>query len=145
MTEHSTIWTVGYQGKQIAQLMTELRDAGIECLVDIRRKPMSRKPGFAKKSLSEHLREAGIEYVHIVELGTPPDLFGMRKAKDNAPIFAEYALRYADLMPHVDDLADIASQQRSCLLCFELEHTECHRAVVSRWLTEHNGFTVVNL
>jgi hypothetical protein len=42
---------------------------GLRTLVDVRLTPISRKPGFSKRRLTEALTESGIEYVHLPVLG----------------------------------------------------------------------------
>jgi hypothetical protein len=49
----------------------ELLSAGVERLVDVRELPLSRRRGFSKTALSDALRAAGIDYVHVKALGTP--------------------------------------------------------------------------
>ena len=45
--------------------------------------PNSRRPGFAKRALSEALAGAGIGYGHVRALGTPPE--GRAAAKAGRP------------------------------------------------------------
>jgi len=64
------IYTIGHSTRPIAELIGLLREQGVKRLADIRRFPGSRRyPHFSKESLSKSLHEAGIEYVHVVELG----------------------------------------------------------------------------
>jgi len=66
------IFTIGYEGATQPELVAALRQAGVERVIDVRAVPMSRKPGFSKNVLAAGLREAGIDYVHLKALGTPP-------------------------------------------------------------------------
>ena len=66
-----TIFTIGYEGLDIDSFMSLLAMCGIDTVVDIRELPLSRKPGFSKKSLANVLNLSGLEYVHMVELGCP--------------------------------------------------------------------------
>ena len=66
------IYTIGYEGASQADLIATLGAAGVELLADIRAVPLSRRPGFSKNILANGLREAGIDYVGLKALGTPP-------------------------------------------------------------------------
>ena len=67
------IFTIGYEGATQPELVAALKEAGVEQLIDVRAVPLSRKPGFSKNVLAAGLREAGIDYVHLKALGTPPE------------------------------------------------------------------------
>src|SRR4028119_55833 len=67
------IFTIGYEGATQAELVAALRAAGVERVIDVRAVPLSRKPGFSKNVLAAGLAEAGIGYVHLKALGTPPE------------------------------------------------------------------------
>src|SRR5690242_2165106 len=62
---------VGYEGGTVEQVIGDLILAGVSVLVDVRLTPLSRKPGFSKRALSTQLTAAGIDYVHLPELGNP--------------------------------------------------------------------------
>ena len=66
------IFTIGYEGATQAELIAALRAACVARVIDVRAVPMSRKPGFSKNVLAAGLKEAGIDYVHLKALGTPP-------------------------------------------------------------------------
>jgi len=59
------LFTVGYEGRSIDELVDALRAAGVERLVDVRELPLSRRKGFSKTALGDTLRDAGIEYIHV--------------------------------------------------------------------------------
>ena len=54
------LFTVGYEGRALDELITELVDAGVERLIDVRELPLSRRRGFSKTPLSEALQAVGI-------------------------------------------------------------------------------------
>ncbi|HEY0011664.1 MAG TPA: DUF488 domain-containing protein, partial [Allosphingosinicella sp.] len=72
MKRRTRIFTIGYEGSTQPELIAALTGAGVERLIDVRAVPLSRKPGFSKNILAAGLREAGIDYVHLKALGTPP-------------------------------------------------------------------------
>src|SRR4051794_6753179 len=65
------LFTVGYEGSDIADLLLSLRVARVGTVIDVRELPLSRKPGFSKGRLSEALENCGIRYVHLRGLGDP--------------------------------------------------------------------------
>ena len=69
-----TLFTAGYEGRRVEDLIELLRAHGVAQLIDVRERPYSRKPDFNKRRLEAHLAAAGIGYSHIVELGTPKPL-----------------------------------------------------------------------
>lgn len=50
-----TLFTIGYNGMDIDRFIAILRKAGIQHLVDIRKRPLSRKKGFSKTKLGLNL------------------------------------------------------------------------------------------
>ena len=63
------LFTIGYQGTEIRRFLYCLATNGINTVVDIREKPLSRKVGFSKVGLAARLGQYGIEYVHMIRLG----------------------------------------------------------------------------
>ncbi len=66
-----TAYTIGYEGMTIEAFIASLRAQRIAHLVDIREVALSRKKGFSKTALSEHLERVGIRYSHVRALGCP--------------------------------------------------------------------------
>lgn len=66
-----TVFTIGYGGLDIDTFMSLLTEHGVETIVDIRERPLSRKPGFSTKALASVLNLSDLEYVHLVNLGYP--------------------------------------------------------------------------
>jgi hypothetical protein len=131
-----TLLTIGYEGTTIAAAVQTLRDAGTQLLIDVRAVPQSRKPGFSKRQLSAALDEAGIAYVHLQGLGTPkPGRDAVRAGHPEVMerIFREHMTSdraQADLV----QAKTLAAERRSCLLCFERDHTTCHRRLVAEMI-----------
>ena len=70
----SNLFTVGYQGHNVSDLIGKLKQLKIKTVVDVRENPVSRKPGFNKLELNNELKKEGIHYLHYQELGTPRPL-----------------------------------------------------------------------
>lgn len=140
-----TVSTIGYQGKSISDFIQELEASGVNILIDVRTKAISRKPGFSKTRLRNELEAAGIEYHHIPELGMPADLMPKRNLKDNSEILREYELQLCNHPSSIKLLIDKATGRKACLLCFEADHHLCHRGVLASHLMEEAGFEVDHL
>ena len=134
------IFTIGYEGATQAELVAALEKAGVERLIDVRAVPLSRKPGFSKNVLAAGLGEAGIDYVHLKALGTPPD--GREAARKGR--FEEMERIYAaqldtpEAAVEAARLVELAREKPSALLCFERDPAHCHRtplreAVLAGW------------
>lgn len=123
------IFTIGYEGATQAELIDALRLAGVERLIDVRAVPMSRKPGFSKNVLAAGLREAGIEYVHLRALGTPPE--GREAAHkgriDEMKRIYAAQLETPEAAAEAAQLIGLASESPCALLCFERDPARCHR------------------
>ncbi|MCJ8156200.1 DUF488 family protein [Sphingomonas sp. LaA6.9] len=126
------IFTIGYQGATQAELITALKRAGVERLIDVRAVPLSRKPGFSKNALAAGLREAGIDYVHLRALGTPPEGRYAARKGDRATMEAVYSgqLELPEAIAEAAMMRDLAAEKPSALLCFERDPAICHRTVL---------------
>lgn len=126
------IFTIGYEGATQAELIAALMDAGVEQVIDVRAVPLSRKPGFSKNVLAAGLREAGIDYVHLKALGTPPEgREAARKGRKDvlARVYAGQ-LETPEAAIDVARLIGLAGEKPSALLCFERDPEQCHRTLL---------------
>lgn len=107
----------------------------------MREVPASRKTGFSKNSLSEHLESAKIKYLHVKELGSPKTLRDkLKEDKDYDLFFAEYGKYLKTKLNLVKSLyRDVISHELSCIMCFEREPSQCHRKVVAEKIKEIDG------
>jgi uncharacterized protein (DUF488 family) len=125
------LYTVGYEGRTIGELLDALVRADVRRLVDVRELPLSRRRGFSKTSLSEALGELGIEYVHIKPLGNPKpnrERYWSGDIEGGAEAFRVYL--HDGSYDALVDLANSLDQDAACLLCFERDHAACHRDVI---------------
>lgn len=83
MSTAFALYTIGYEGSSISDVVERLKEARIQIVVDVRELPLSRKPGFSKNSMSNTLRAAGIDYVHVRPLGCPKSIRARYKADSN--------------------------------------------------------------
>ena len=139
--------TIGYEGCTIDGVLKTLVDARVGLLIDVRAVAASRKPGFSKRQLAAGLDAAGIRYVHLQGLGTPkPGRDAVRAGHPERmePIFREH-MTSDRAQAELAQAKVLAREQRACLLCFERDHTTCHRRFVADMVTEETGQTVSHL
>lgn len=126
------IFTIGYEGATQPELIATLRAAGVELLADVRAVPLSRRPGFSKNILAAGLREAGIDYIGLKALGTPPEGREAARKHDHAKLARIYAaqLELPEAMFEMARLANYARDRPTALLCFERDPAGCHRSLL---------------
>lgn len=131
----TTLYTIGYERSSLERFVETLCAHGVRQVLDIRRLPLSRKPGFAKKALGARLAAEGLAYLHLAELGTPPELRAFLKAERDYP---QFFAAYRDYLAGLDDAlaaaGELARSSPSALLCFERDPHECHRLAVAEAL-----------
>ena len=133
----SNLFTVGYQGDKVSNLIQKLKQLKIKTVVDVRENPVSRKPGFNKLQLNNELKKEGIHYLHYQELGTPRPLRDyLIHNKDYGSFFAKYKDYISEYKDSLDDLVELGTKEKICLLCFEKDVKQCHRKVITDYLTE---------
>lgn len=145
----ATLYTIGHSTRTLDELIEALRAHSILTLADIRSFPMSRRlPHFNRESLEKTLPAAGIQYVWMKELG------GRRKTiRDDSP---NIALRNSSFRNYADHmlteefqraaakLIETADISRTAYMCAERVYFQCHRMLVSDWLTAH-GHEVLHI
>ncbi len=131
------IVSIGYEGRDVQALISQLKSLTVGVLVDVRLNPVSRKKGMSKSRLSAALDAAGIRYVHHRELGNPKDNRDGYRAGDRAAYLRFEQILEAPAaegaLAHVTELLD---GECVALLCFERDHAQCHRALVVEALRE---------
>ena len=141
------LFTIGYERTTLPHVLAALVASGITDLVDIRAIPQSRKPGFSKTLLGGTAEAAGLRYTHLRGLGTPkPGREAARRGHD-AALEAIFGAHMASDAAQADlaRARAIAAGGRACLLCFERDHTHCHRAIVARLVCETTHQAVTHL
>lgn len=139
--------TIGYERSALADFIATLVATKVEVLVDIRDRAQSRVPGFSKTALSDAVREAGLEYLHIPSLGDPkPGRDAARAGNYDAfrEIFQE-VLNSENGKSALNELKELAKLNHICLMCFERDQRECHRKMVSDYLEESLRIKAVHL
>ena len=126
------IFTIGYEGATVDEILVALQAAGVEQVLDVRALPLSRRPGFSKSSLAAALVGAGIGYVHLKALGTPKEGRDAAKKGDVETLKAVYAeqLDLPEAQVQAARMLDLAAGKPSALLCYERDPAHCHRRLL---------------
>ncbi|MFH1224307.1 MAG: DUF488 domain-containing protein [Candidatus Diapherotrites archaeon] len=139
------IYTIGYEGMHLGEFIAGLRARGVARLVDVRAIAFSRKKGFSKTALSCALNAAGIEYLHMPELGSPKELREeLYKNSDYERFFRKYSKHLAGKEESLCRLRGIADEKTSALMCFERDSGKCHRGIIASELLR-NGAEVTHI
>ena len=137
------IYSIGHGNRPLEGFTGLLTNAGIECLVDVRAYPRSRRhPDFTRMALDPVLKLHGIRYVwEGAALG------GMRRPQRDSPhvALADAALRgYADHMATaefqgaLERLLALAAAQTTVMMCAESNPQHCHRSFIADALVARN-------
>jgi uncharacterized protein (DUF488 family) len=142
-----TLYTIGYEKARVPDVLATLGAAGVAALLDVRDQPISRRPGFSKRQLAAAIEEAGMRYVHLAALGTPPEgrLAGRRREWDRFWHIVEDKLGRPEAELDLRRAADIARAAPSCLLCYEADWHNCHRRRIADILAWRHDFAVRHL
>jgi uncharacterized protein (DUF488 family) len=126
------VFTIGYEGATVDELLSALRHAGVEQVADIRAIAASRRPGFAKSALAANLASVGIGYRHFRALGTPKEGRNAAKKGDRATLERVYAgqLELPQAQAEAEMLKAMISESPTALLCFERDPAMCHRSLL---------------
>ena len=145
-SDRPAIVSIGYEQRNVSELIGLLKANGVVTVVDVRLNPISRKKGFSKKALAAALTDAGIEYRHERELGNPkenrdPFRRGLESARQR---YRHHLQNSADSV--YERLVDLASTSRVALLCYERDHDQCHRScILDAAQTDHPTISVLRL
>ena len=142
-----TLFTIGYEKARLADVVAALAAAGVATLIDVRDRPISRRPGFSKRQLAAAVEAAGIGYLHLQALGTPPEgrLANRTRDWDRFWGIVDTRLASGEAELALQQAAAVATQGASCLLCYEADWRCCHRRRVGEILAERYGFAVRHL
>jgi uncharacterized protein (DUF488 family) len=142
----TTVMTIGYQDRTVDDVVAMLRSAEVKVLVDVRLTPLSRKAGLSKNALAARLHDAGIDYVHLPQVGNPrANRDAFRRHEKAAVARYREELRTPEGQAALGELFRLATQNRVALMCFEANAAECHRSMVADALGEIGPVRTIHL
>lgn len=135
------IFTVGHSTRTIPEFVDLLRVGEVRLVVDVRTIPRSRtNPQYNLDSLPDALAPYQIAHCYIAGLGglrkrtreIDPAVNGLWRNK-SFHNYADYALTEA-FAAGLDELADLADEQRCAIMCSEAVWWRCHRRIIADYL-----------
>jgi len=143
-----TIYTIGHSTHTLHDFIDMLQSFNIRYLVDIRHFPGSKKfPQFNSAHLEAALKESGIDYTHLKDLGgrrkVQKDSKNNRWRNDSFKGYADY-METEQFENGVARLQAMALKQPTAYMCSEAVWWRCHRAMVSDYL-KAKGWTVLHI
>lgn len=128
------IFTIGYESLSVEAFLNGLLREGIECVVDVRNNPVSRRFGFHRSTLARLCDRLGFEYEHLPELGIEPEArSGLRSASEYDALFDDYEhRRLAAASDAIDRAIQLIQTKAAALMCMERQATACHRSRLAR-------------
>ena len=130
------------------EFIERLVSHGVECVIDAREIPISRKKGFSKSSLEAELGRAGIAYRHFRPLGSPRLIRQqLRKTGDYDRFFAEVGqhLGSIEASEALTEAITLARSMSSCLLCCCPDWRYCHRKCLVEAISRPGHFAFSHL
>lgn len=136
------IVTLGYEGRSVEGYLDQMLRDGVTLLCDVRRNPLSRRYGFAKKTLANGCENVGIRYEHLPELGiASSERKGLETQADYDALFETYERtslpRQGAALARIR--AWVVAGERVALTCFERLPHQCHRHCVAEALERAFG------
>jgi uncharacterized protein (DUF488 family) len=130
-----TILTIGHSTRTLDEFVDLLKAYRVTLVVDVRSVPRSRhNPQFNKETLPNNLKLAGVNYVHM------PDIGGLRRPKSDSvnTAWRNKSFRgYADYMQTKEftenllNLIALARENRVAVMCAEALPWRCHRSLIA--------------
>jgi len=148
MAKAKKLFTIGYEQTPAKAVLDELENAGVKLLVDVRAVASSRRPGFSKSQLAAGLDARGISYLHLRGLGTPKEGREAARGGKFALLHRIYAahLKTPQAREELDELSALVKKSGPiCILCYERDHSHCHRQWIAEIIEERDGVKVANL
>ncbi|MCY4170886.1 MAG: DUF488 domain-containing protein [Bacteroidetes bacterium] len=139
------IYTIGYGGRTIDEIVSQLNEKGVHFVIDVRSFPSSRyHPDFSRVPLSISLRDAGIGYGFMgKELGGRPD---------DDSCYDNNHVNYMKVRAKPFFQEGIARLHTACergyivcLMCAEAKPEQCHRSGMIGEALAEEGIEVEHL
>ncbi len=141
------IATIGYEQATQADVIARLKAAHVELLIDVRAIAASRRAGFSKTLLAASLKDAGLDYLHLRDLGTPKagrEAARAGRCEEMRAIYAGQLEEPAAILAF-ERAIGLSKARIACLLCYEADPGCCHREVLAQRLSKATGAPILHL
>ena len=139
------LFTIGYEGISIDGYLDRLIEKDIRFVIDVRKNPVSRKYGFSKRNLEQHLTSVDISYAHEPDVGVASHLRqSIDGPQDYARLFEHYAEAILpDKRPVLERIIKVTRKHRRvALTCFEADPKMCHRHKITEAINALTSNTI---
>jgi len=147
---NNTIYTIGYQGKNLDSLLNILKETKIDVLIDIRESgKSSNKPQFNSEILKREFQKINIKYIHKSELGV---IYQIRTPYieeyiDDKAFKGWYRWHLKDIEFNISEFIKfIKNNGSTCLMCmeeyakpFKAQKYYCHRDFLADLIIYHKS------
>ena len=130
------IFTIGHSTRTLEEFVGLLQAYGVQLVVDVRTIPRSRhNPQFNQEKLSAELKELGIDYVWLKELGglrhPKPDSQNKGWRNESFRGFADY-MQTPEFEEGINELIKLAEKDGPVTtMCAEAVPWRCHRSLIA--------------
>jgi uncharacterized protein (DUF488 family) len=129
------IYTIGHSTRSLDDFVALLVGDHVQVLADVRHYPGSRRyPHFGAEPLAAGLNAAGIEYVHLPELGgrrrPRPDSVNTAWRNEAFRGYADY-METPEFAAGLSRLEDLAAAGPTAMMCAEAVWWRCHRGLIA--------------
>lgn len=140
-------YTIGYEGKSVDGFFAGLLRAGMHAIIDVRANPVSRKYGFAQRSLRDIASKLGIAYTHFPKLGIAGT---ERSSLTDYESYQRLLDRYEhEMLPkrqaEISRLIQHLLNRPAAILCMEADVTCCHRGRLAKATSKVSNLPIVHL
>ena len=141
----TSVFSIGYEGKKIENFVKLLKDHDVKQLLDVRMNAFSFKVGFSKTPLANALHKESIMYMHIPQLGTDQETRKeYKETGDISKLIDLFAKKLESNIDYYELLKASVLYKPSAIMCFEDDHTKCHRSIIENRL-KADDISVVQL
>ena len=149
------VFTIGVYGTTRAAFFDTLEDAGIDVLIDVRRRRAVRGSIYSFANalrLTTELQERGIHYRHVLDLAPHPETLALQGAADErdkrlkserTQLDPQYVAQYTARTLSCFDFAELARElgpfHAPVVFCIERIPAACHRSLVAPELAKAVG------
>lgn len=134
----SSLYTIGFSGKDAKTFFELLKYNDIKTLVDVRLNNVSQLSGYTKKNdLSYFLDKiCNIKYLHLPILAPTKEILDAYKSKKI--LWHDYEEKYISLihMRNINEKLKDIDFNEACLLCSEKSADQCHRRLAANLIKD---------
>lgn len=141
------VYTAGYEGQSVDGFLNMVLRRGIQRIMDVRHNPVARRYGFHKNTLDRLCRLLDIQYVHVPELGIPPERReSVRTCADYDALFRRYEGEIAGIKTRaIARVVALMMAKPSVLMCMEADPNRCHRSRLAKIVANKANLPVRHL